>query len=158
MDLAPYIDRLHQELAVAAETGDEDARALAEHLLAPLDSAARLVLLEALSKASDEITRDLAPGSVEMRLRGRDPAFVVSPGHQAEPAPPRPVPMTGLGGPDTDEGGPSRISLRVPDPLKHRIEAAASGEGLSANAWLVRAATTALDPEGGGRRHTGWVR
>lgn len=157
MDLAPYVDRLHQELAVAAETGGEDARALAERLLAPLDSAARLVLLEALSKASDEITRDLAPGSVEMRLRGRDPAFVVSPppGRQAEPAP---VPMTGLGGPDTDEGGPSRISLRVPDPLKHRIEAAASGEALSVNAWLIRAATTALDPDGGGRRHTGWVR
>ncbi|TMR25926.1 hypothetical protein ETD85_44320, partial [Nonomuraea zeae] len=79
MDLAPYVDRLRRELAVAAGAGGEDARALAERLAAPLESATRLALLEALSAAADEITRDLAPGSVEVRLRGRDPGFVVTP-------------------------------------------------------------------------------
>ncbi|WP_431895435.1 hypothetical protein [Nonomuraea sp. bgisy101] len=156
MDLAPYIDRLRNELAIAAEAGGEDARVLAERLLAPLDSAARLVLLEALSKASDEITRDLAPGSVEMRLRGRDPGFVVTPPPDPQSGPT--VPPAHSGTLDTDEGGTSRISLRVPDPLKHRIEAAASGEGLSVNAWLVRVAATALDTHGIARRHVGWAR
>jgi hypothetical protein len=79
MDLTPYIDNLRRELAVAAEAGGEDARALAERLTAALESAARLALLEALSAAADEITTDLAPGSVEVRLRGRDPGFVVTP-------------------------------------------------------------------------------
>src|ERR1700748_2126546 len=79
MDLTPYVDKLSAELAVAAEAGGEDARALAERLTAPLDSAVRLALLEALSSAADEITADLAPGSVELRLRGREPSFVVTP-------------------------------------------------------------------------------
>src|ERR671922_41712 len=79
MNLKPYIDSLQRELALAAEAGGQDARALAERLVAPLESATRLALLEALSSAADEITAELAPGSVEVRLRGRDPDFVVTP-------------------------------------------------------------------------------
>lgn len=56
--------------------GAGESRAPAERLTAPL--AARLVLLEALSAAAYEITRDLAPGSFDLRLRGGDSAFVVT--------------------------------------------------------------------------------
>jgi hypothetical protein len=77
MDLRQYVDTLRHESAVAAEAGAR-RRALAERLTAPLESAARLDLLEALSAAVDEITRDLAPGSADVRLRGRDPGFVVT--------------------------------------------------------------------------------
>src|SRR6476620_10970753 len=79
MDLTPYVDTLRRELAVAAEAGGEDARELAERITAPLESATRLTLLNVLSAAMDEITRDLAPGSVDVRLRGLDPDFVVTP-------------------------------------------------------------------------------
>src|SRR6266480_2930672 len=79
MDLTPYVSNLRHELAVAADAGGDDARALAERLTAPLESAVRLVLLDALSAAAAEITRDLAPGSVDLRLRGREPSFVVTP-------------------------------------------------------------------------------
>ena len=79
MDLGHYVNDLQRQLEVAAEAGGDDARALAERLTAPLESATRLVLLEALSVAASEITRDLAPGSVDVRLRGRDPEFVVTP-------------------------------------------------------------------------------
>src|SRR6185312_7861098 len=78
MDLTSYVDSLRRELADAAELGGAEARALAERLSGPLESAARLALLDALSAATDEITRDLAPGSVELRLRGREPSFVVT--------------------------------------------------------------------------------
>jgi hypothetical protein len=78
MELGTYVDRLRNELLVAAEAGGKDARALAERLTAPLDSATRLILLEAMAAAADEITRDLAPGSVEVRLRGQNPSFVVT--------------------------------------------------------------------------------
>lgn len=179
MDLRSYVDTLRHELAVAAEAGGADARALAERLAAPLESAARLVLLEALSAAADEITRDLAPGSVDVRLRGRDPSFVVT-------LPPTDDPFDGRaddevetapGGAvffppvqvETDEGGTSRINLRLPDSLKLQIEEAAGRERLSLNAWLIRAAAAALEPDGRGRRsgqrsprgaqrYTGWVR
>src|SRR5215510_12586108 len=79
MDLTRYVEDLRQQLAVAADAGGDEARALAERLTVPLDAATRLVLLDALSAAADEITRELAPGSVEVRLRGRDPDFVVTP-------------------------------------------------------------------------------
>src|SRR3954452_5063755 len=86
MDLNPYVENLRHELAVAAEAGDDDARALAERLTAPLESAVRLTLLDALSAAADEITVELAPGSVELRLRSGGPDFVFTP-----PAPEWPV-------------------------------------------------------------------
>ncbi|MFB7862852.1 hypothetical protein [Streptomyces sp. NPDC056069] len=155
MDLTPYVDNLRRELAVAADAGGEDARALAERLTAPLESAARLTLLNALSAASDEITRELAPGSVDVRLRGLDPEFVVT----APPAPEVPAagpadamapPMTPPAPPaaDVDEGNTARINFRLPAHLKARVEDAAGQEGLSVNAWLVRAVATALEPGG----------
>src|SRR5258705_6447441 len=78
MDLRPYVENLRNEFAVAAEGADPDGRALAERLFTQLEAATRLMLLDALSDAADEITRELAPGSVHVRLRGREPAFVVT--------------------------------------------------------------------------------
>ncbi|MEV6653689.1 toxin-antitoxin system HicB family antitoxin [Streptomyces sp. NPDC051219] len=176
MDLTPYVDNLRQELAAAADAGGDDARALAERLTAPLESAARLTLLNALSAAMSEVTRELAPGSVDVRLRGLDPEFVVTappapePFREAqepvtEPAAPAPPPPPA----DADDGAMARINLRLPAHLKARAENAAAAEGLSVNAWLVRAVSTALDsgerasPPGrgkdkGSRGFTGWVR
>lgn len=169
MDLTQYVSSLRHELAVAAEAGGDDARALAERLTAPLESAVWLVLLDALSTAAAEITRDLAPGSVDLRLRGREPTFVVTP-PAAEPSFTEPAsPAPALPGPaDGEEGATARISFRLTEHLKSRIEEAAGQAGLSVNAWLVRAATAALesgDPGSGpsrrvpwgGQRYTGWV-
>jgi hypothetical protein len=171
MELTPYVETLRRDLAIAAEAGGEEARVLAERLTAPLESAARLALLEALSAAAAEITRELAPGSVNVRLLGRDPDFIVTPPPVEPPTddvietPPPAQPL-----PEDDDGRTSRITLRVPEHLKPRIDEAAERAGLSVNAWLVRAISTALDPgaatsrqepRGGqqmGRRFTGWVR
>ncbi|MFE0150445.1 hypothetical protein ACFWY5_25060 [Nonomuraea sp. NPDC059007] len=171
MELAPYVDHLRRELAVAAEAGGEETRALAGRLIASLESAARLALLEALSAAANEITRELAPGSVDVRLRGRDPDFVVTPPPVAPrdtEAGPGVAQARSVRPPETDEGGTTRVALRVPDHLKPRIDEAAAQEGLSVNSWLVRAVSAALDPDHGGRgtkdagtggqRYTGWVR
>jgi hypothetical protein len=167
MELDPYVERLRNELLVAAEAGGEAARALAERLVAPLDSATRLMLMEALAAAADEITRELAPGSVEVRLRGRNPNFVVTPPAAEEAfedakGPRSPAPAIRAEG---DEGGTSRINLRLPDSLKTRAEEAADKEGLSVNAWLVRAVAAALEPDDirrssprGRQSYTGWVR
>ncbi|MFZ0974005.1 MAG: hypothetical protein WAN22_17370, partial [Solirubrobacteraceae bacterium] len=78
MELEPYIDKLREQLAVAASAGGEEVLSLAQRLTAALESAARLTLLDALSAAAAEITSELAPGSVELRLRGSEPEFVVS--------------------------------------------------------------------------------
>jgi HicB-like protein involved in pilus formation len=105
-----------------------------------------------------------------VRLRGRDPEFVVTP-PPAEPAvdaeEPTAVPVSAP--PDEDDGGMTRINLRLPDRLKARVEQAAAAEGLSVNSWLVRAATAAVerpafDPHRpprtpqSGQRYSGWAR
>jgi hypothetical protein len=144
MELGSFVDRLRRELVVAADAGGEESRALAERLIAPLDSAMRLVLLEALTEAADAITRDLAPGSVHVRLRGREADFVVTPPPVAEaPA----VDVTKASVPvDEGDGPAARINFRPPESLKNRIEEAAGQAGVSVNAWLVRTLSAALDP------------
>ncbi|WP_018505919.1 toxin-antitoxin system HicB family antitoxin [Parafrankia discariae] len=188
MELASYVDSLRRDLAVAAEAGGEEALALAERLVAPLESAARLVLLEALAAAAEEISCELAPGSVDVRLRGSDPDFVVTspwPGDDVTgdtgggagaaggPAVPpgagttSPSPSPGAEVPGAGDGRTARVTLRVPEHLKPRIDEAAARAGLSVNTWLVQALTTALDPAAvrppraeapRGHRYRGWVR
>ncbi|SCG41209.1 Ribbon-helix-helix protein, copG family [Micromonospora echinaurantiaca] len=177
MDLTPYVSNLGREFATLAEAGGEEARALVERLTGSLESAIRMTLLDALSAAADEITRDLAPGSVELRLRGRDPNFVVT-SPPAEPlgSAPGGAAATVGGAPESEllfaeEGPAARINVRMPEQLKAAVEEAAAKEGRSVNAWLVRAAATAVqrsdrdlrpEPPGGGKRtpqrFTGWVR
>jgi len=167
MDLTSYVARLREELAGAAELGGPDARELAGRLTAPMDSAFRLALLDALSAAADEITRDLAPGSVELRLHGGSPGFVVTPPPTEPPAEEIAAPPPADSAEPPDDGAVSRINFRLPDQLKTRIEEAAGREGLSVNAWLVRAATAAVQTGDrprtsrapiGGQRFTGWAK
>jgi hypothetical protein len=162
MDLMPYVELVRRELAVAAEAGGDEARALAERLTAPLESAIRLTLMEALAAAGAEITREMAPGSVWVRLNGRDPDFVVTLPPPAAPAQPEPEPE-----PVVDEkGATSRINLRLPEEIKARVEEAAAREHVSVNSWLLRAATAALPgnratigrTHGGGDNFQGWAR
>jgi hypothetical protein len=187
MNLTPYVETLRRDLAAAARAGGDEAQALAERLVAPLESSVRLVLLDALSAAADEITLEVVPGSVEVRLRSGSPEFVVALPPPESPTvddqvvggtavgpemPPAPSAAAGEG----EEGATARITLRLPESLKPRIDEAASRSGLSANAWLVRVVSAALDPANRagrsagpsstssaesrtthGRRFTGWV-
>jgi hypothetical protein len=149
MELTPYVESIRRDLTVAAEVAGQEARAAAERLTAALDAAVRLALMDALSTAADEVTRELAPGSVEVRLRGREPEFVVSmppsmpPSVPEPPGPPPPPP----GPPPIPEAeqGTARVTLRLPESLKTRAEEAAAREGLSVNTWLIRAVSAALE-------------
>ena len=165
MILAMHVETLREQLIAAAEMGGAESKAVVERLSAGLEAATRLVLLEAISAAADEITRELAPGAVEVRLRGSDPDFVVTLPSDAvaDDGTRKPLGVISHGG---EEGGTSRLNLRLPEGLKMRIEEAARREGLSLNAWLVRTAAAAVEVPrgqmsripGGSQRYTGWVR
>ncbi|WP_248758931.1 histidine kinase [Pseudarthrobacter sp. SSS035] len=171
MQLNQYVSTVQQQLGVAAEAGGPDARELSDRLTAALESTVRLVLLEALSDAASEITLELAPASVEVRLRGRDPEFVVT----SPPAASDFEAVTERSGQplrqareELDGGSTSRTTLRLPDHLKLQVEVAAGVEGLSVNSWLIRAVADALNgsisPQRTNRRDpgeqhfTGWAR
>jgi hypothetical protein len=168
MNLEPYVESIRTQLERAAEGAGDEARTLVARLAAQLDAGIRLALQDALAAAAEEVTLELAPGSVELRLRGREPEFVVT-----LPPSDRPDQDAGAGysvtGGTVGEDAVARINLRLPDRLKSQVEAAAANEGLSVNSWLVRSAAASLgriDAVRGGerrtahgaQRYTGWAR
>jgi HicB family len=181
MNLGRYTEEIRNQLMTAAEGAGDEARAVAERLVPALDAAIRLALQDALAEAAEEITVELVPGSVELRLRGRDPEFVVTP----PPADPSVDDMAGGAGPTSgdmaewkealrtsmrgEDEAPVRINLRLPEHLKADIERAADAEGLSVNSWLMRAAAAAVTRSErprpherrtphGAQRYSGWAR
>lgn len=154
MNLSQYVDEIRQAMLVAAENGGEETQAL--------ESTARLVLLDALSAAAYEITSELAPSSVDVRLRGRDPEFVVT--HAPDDGALDNVDeVAAQAATESDDGSTTRTTLRLPEQLKNRVEEAANRDGLSVNTWLVRAVSAALEPARrsgsvtAGQRLSGWV-
>ncbi|MEV0729042.1 toxin-antitoxin system HicB family antitoxin [Polymorphospora sp. NPDC050346] len=137
MDLTPYLDNLRRDLAATAAPGGAEISRAAELLAGSLEPSARLCLLDALSDAADEITTQLSGAGVEVRLRGRQAEFVVTETQPASAPAPQPPPV--------DTGGDvSRITLRLPEALKDAVERTAAAEGVSVNAWLVRAVAGAV--------------
>jgi hypothetical protein len=161
MQLDRYAERLRSQLAAVAEAGTPEAQALAERMSTALDAAVRITILEALAEAAVDISRDLAPGSVDVRLRGQDPELVVNRAPEAVAPAPAAQPRIDAG---EDEPSTFRTTLRLPERLKTRVEEAASADGISVNTWLVRTVSAALDaerprtPPQNGNRFTGWVR
>jgi HicB-like protein involved in pilus formation len=153
MDLTPYLESLRSDLTAAAAPGGPETTRAAELLGNALEASARLALLQALSDATAEITTRLHGTVVDVRLRGREADLVVTHPVVEHPAPP------------VDSGDLARVTLRLPESLKAHAERAAAAEGVSVNAWLVRAVSTAASqpaapPTGRdlpGKRFTGFA-
>ena len=163
MDITGYVEQLRADLQAAAAAGDASMVQAAERLASALDAAVRMALLEALSDAAAEITSNLDGAVVEVRLRGREPELSVTQTATAEPA----FPPPGPGAPDADDDAQTaRITLRLPEALKARAEAAAGRSRQSLNTWLVEAIRAATDVRrpaprqrrGVGQHLTGWAR
>jgi hypothetical protein len=155
MDLTPYLEALRADLAAAAAPGGPETTRAAEMLGHSLEASARLALLEALSDAAAEITTRLTDATVEVRLRGREADLVVTNTAPEQPDPPPPPPSGA-------EGDLTRLTLRMAESLKTHVEQMAAAEGISVNAWLVRAVNSALTfrtppaPSRSGKRMTGY--
>ena len=157
MDLDPYVDALRADLEAAAAAGTDATRETARLLTGALDASLRLCLVDALSAMAAEVTAVGDLGSVEIRMHGREPQVVVL----ADATPPEPpaAPSMPAGAPAAegdDDGATARVTLRLPEPLKAQAEERAGSEGLSVNAWLVRAVAHAVHgmPAGPGGLHS----
>lgn len=154
MDLTPHLSSLRGDLSAAAAVGGEDVARAASLLGDAVEPALRLVLLDLLAEAAEEVSEQLPGALVELRLRGREPELVATFDAAAPPAE------------AVTEEGTVRLTLRLPEALKLRAESAAQAEGLSVNSWLVRAVASALEPRNpftpggphGPRRLTGFGR
>jgi hypothetical protein len=149
MQLGTHLETLLADLRAFA-AGDEQSAPVAERLTAALRSSLGLRLLDILGEAALELSERMPNGHVEVRLAGTEPTLVFVEEEAAE-APP----ATG------DDAMSARISLRLPEPLKGRIEELAAREGVSVNTWLVRAlqrSVTAQPRRTIGSRLTGYGR
>jgi hypothetical protein len=155
MDLSPYLESVRVGVANASTLADEPTQKVAERLGMAIESSTRLALIQALSDAAGTISAELAPSSVELRIVGQDPEFVVSV-QSAESEPTLLLPEPESGDEDASESPDdepvSRITLRLPQSVKTRVDEMASSEGISTNAWLIRTVMDALADRSGSRR------
>ena len=107
----------------------------------------------------------MCSSDLEVRLRGRDPEFAVSFGVDELADGPAFVTPPFAARESEDDGGTWRVTLRLPENLRAGVDAAARTDGLSVNAWLVRAAAAALGSNSARLSHSasdksysGWVR
>jgi hypothetical protein len=141
MQVQPHLEALLADLRAFA-AGDEQSAPVAERLGSALRSALALRLLDILGEAALELSDRIPNGHVEVRLAGSDPSLVYV---EEEDAP--------ASAPAGEEEASARITLRLPEPLKARIEEAAGREGVSVNTWLVRALSRSISA--GPRRTVG---
>lgn len=161
MEMSPYVEELKDRVIAAANHGELSQEEL-EQIVEQIDPAIRLTLLQLVSAVVDEISAEFAPDLVEVRLRAMDPEIVVSRAGTALVA--RTVSaIDGEVGVDAD-GSVSRMTLRMSERLKQRIEQAAAAESLSVNSWLVRLISQEVDqrhppgnPPPGVQHLTGWA-
>lgn len=132
MNLAIVLEGLQQDLQNLGELGDERSAQVAQRLGEALGSNLRLKLLDLFSQAAVELSSKLPSGHIEVRLAGQEPELVF-------------VDATGESAGMAGEELSARISLRLPESLKTAVEQAADREGVSTNAWLVRAIARAAE-------------
>jgi|SRR5215210_245037 len=127
MQMAQFLESLQGDLDEIAAVGDDAVAQAARRVSQALRASAGMRLLETLGEAALELSSQL-PGHVEVRMSGQDPQLVYVEEEQAAPA-----------APQGDDSAAARITLRLPEGLKAEIEVAAGREGVSVNAWIVRA-------------------
>jgi hypothetical protein len=150
MQIDGYVHSLREDLVRMAAIGDESTAHAAELLAVALESSFGRRLQEALTEAALELSAQLEEGRVEVRVVGNDPELIYVADEGQVSSPP------------ADEAYSARISLRLPESLKSRLEAAAAASGISVNTWLVQALSRLVEPRpsSGGSRHrlTGYGR
>jgi hypothetical protein len=140
VDINLHIQTIRRDLEASASLGDERIAEAGRRLADAIEPSLRLRLFDVLADAALGLSGQLGDAHVEVRLVGSDPELVFVP----DQAP-------------TDDAAPgddlsARITLRLPEGLKAQVEIAAGRDGISTNAWIVRALARALEPRTATRR------
>jgi hypothetical protein len=133
MQVESYAQAVRGDLERIAAVGDEVTARVGELLAGALEPSLARRLQEALTEAAFELSQQLPEGRIEVRVSGGDPEMVYVPGE------PPAAPDAG------DETLSARITLRLSESLKSRVEDAAAAGGLSLNTWIVRALARAVE-------------
>ena len=151
MRISEVAEAISADLAALGGLGDEATAETARRLAAAMQAPVTTRLIGLLGQVATELGAALPDRRVEVRLAGDEVQFVV------EATPEQPLPGEEAGG----EGTGARITLRLPSQLKTKVEEASARDGLSLNAYIVRALSqhvrSAVGPRVG-RRLSGYGR
>jgi predicted HicB family RNase H-like nuclease len=126
MQMSQTVDAIRSDVAAVGELGDDAVAELAERIGAALARSLPGRLLDLLSEVAADVAAELPEGRLEVRVTGDDVDLVYVPDDRAGPA-------------EADGDLSARITLRLGESLKSRVEDGAAREGLSVNAYIVRA-------------------
>jgi hypothetical protein len=126
MQMSLTVDAIRSDVAAVGELGDDAVAELAERIGAVLGRALPGRLLDLLSEVAADVTAELPEGRLEVRVTG-DVADLVY------------VPDDPVGQAESEGDLSARITLRLGESLKSRVEDDAARQGLSVNASIVRA-------------------
>ena len=132
MQIDGHIQALREDLVRVAALGDDATTRAADLLSVAIEASLGRQIQDVLAEAALELNAQLDAAHVEVRISGRDPELVLV---REDGTTPEPV----------DEAFSARITLRLPESLKQRVESAASRESSSVNTWLVQALQRSLE-------------
>ena len=116
---------LSGDLRALAQLGGPDVETAVERLLPTLEPVLQTRFLEALTEVAGELKDQLPGAYVEARLSGDEVHLVYL--------------LAESNVRETPAELNARITLRLPEDLKSRIENVATREGISLNSWLLKA-------------------
>jgi hypothetical protein len=127
MKMSLVVDGVRADVASVGELGDEVVAEVAERIADLLGRSLPARILELLSDAAAEVSAELPDGRVEIRVAGDDVGLAY-------------VEDTRVTAAESEAGGDltARITLRLSEGLKARVEEGAGREGVSVNTYIVR--------------------
>jgi hypothetical protein len=146
MRVSSFVAALREDLLNVAALGDDATAVIAARLADAMVRPVTATLLQLLGEIASELDDRLPHGRVEVRLIGEDAELVYVEQEEASE--------------ESDAESSARITLRLPEQLKARIEESASREGVSVNTYIVRSLTQRTRKPGPsvGRRLSGYGR
>jgi predicted HicB family RNase H-like nuclease len=128
MKMSLVVDGLRADVTSVGELGDETVAEVADRIAEVLGRSIPGRILDLLSEVAAEVSAELPDGRVEIRVAGDD----------VELAYVEDVRVPAGAEPDGDRDMSARITLRLSESLKARVEEGAAREGISVNAFIVR--------------------
>ena len=126
MKMSLVVDGVRADVVSVGELGDEVVAEVAERIADLLGRSLPARILELLSDVAAEVSAELPEGRVEIRVAGDDVGLAY-------------VEDTRVAGGESEAGDlTARITLRLSEGLKTRVEEGAGREGVSVNTFIVR--------------------
>ncbi len=139
MKMSLVVDGLCSDVISVGELGDDTVAEVADRIAEVLGRSIPSRVLDLLSEVAAEVSAELPEGRVEIRVAGDDVDLAYVEETAVGDAGSEGVGVGGGDGDrDRDRDMSARITLRLSESLKARVEEGAARQGISVNAFIVR--------------------